>query len=250
MPVSDDDGAVANLGEMTRPLSDTAPASQTEILARIHIELGIEYLASGRSDIALDEARAAQKNIGGYAPAYHLMGLAYMALGEYAKADGAFRSALSGAPGDPDFNNSYGWFLCQRGRAKEAFGHLARAARNPYYRHATRPYTNAGLCYVQVNDDAAAETQFVRALEADPSNGEALHQIAAINYRRGKYRAAYEQLARLHQMRANTSASTWLGLRTARKLGEHNAQASYAEQLRGRFANSREHALLLQGKYE
>jgi type IV pilus assembly protein PilF len=237
-------------GEVSRPMADQTPSTPSESRARLHVELGVAYLSTGRADTALDEVKIALKENGSYAPAHHLAGLAYMMLGENAKADESFRYALSGAPGDPDFNNSYGWFLCQHGRAQEAFPHFARAARNPYYRYQTRPYTNAGLCHVRLKNDVAAEAQFARALEVDPSNGDALYQIAAINYRRGEYRTAYEQLARLHQQREPSAATTWLGLRTSRKLGEYNAQASYAEQLRQRFSNSVEYSLLLRGKFD
>ncbi|GHU13839.1 hypothetical protein AGMMS50225_24560 [Betaproteobacteria bacterium] len=244
--VNASDGA----GEVSRPLADQNPSSPSESRARLHVELGVAYLGTGRADTALDEVKVALKENGSYAPAHHLAGLAYMMLGENAKADESFRYALSGAPGDPDFNNSYGWFLCLHGRAQEAFPHFDRAARNPYYRYQTRPYTNAGLCHVRLRNDVAAEAQFARALEVDPSNGDALYQIAAINYRRGEFRTAYEQLARLHQQRESSAASTWLGLRTARKLGEYNAQASYTEQLRQRFGNSVEYSLLLRGKFD
>jgi len=127
---------------------------------------------------------------------------------------------------------------------------FARAARNPYYRYPTRPYTNAGLCQLRLNKDAEAEQQFMLAIQADPANAEALYQLAAIAYRRGNYQAAHEQLNRLHQQLRSSAASVWLGLRTARKLGERNAEASYAEQLRSRFADSAEHVLMMQGKYE
>jgi type IV pilus assembly protein PilF len=240
----------AGVGDISRPMSEITPSTPTEIRASVRVELGMAYLGNGHADVALDEARRALREISSYAPAHHLMGLAYMMLGENAKADEAFRHALSSAPGDPDFNNSYGWFLCLHGREQEAFPRFLRAARNPYYRYQTRPHTNAGLCYVRLKNDAAAEAEFSRALELDPGNAGALYQIAAINYRRGDFRATYEQLARFHQQRPPSAASIWLGLRTARKLNEHNAQASYAEQLRQRFANSPEYALLLQGKFD
>lgn len=237
-------------GSASRPWSELPPANAAENRAKIHVDLGIAYFDIGRNDVALDEAAIALKESATYPPAYHLRALVYMAINDVAAARENFEQALAFAPGDPDFNNSYGWFLCQQGREQEGIERLAISARNPYYRYLTRPYTNAGLCYLRLKQDAAAEAQFASALQADPQNGEALYQLAAIAYRKGSFEVARNQLVRLHQLRGPTSASAWLGLRTERRLGNRDAEASYAAQLRSRFAASPEYQLMSQGKYE
>lgn len=242
-------GSVDAVG-ISRPMSDMQPSNESENRARVHVDLGMAYFEVGRYDVALDEGRTALNESQNYAPAFHLMGLVYMMIGENASANDFFSRALNVAPGDPDFNNSYGWFLCQQGREDEALDRFARAARNPYYRYPARPYTNAGLCLEKLNKDVEAEKQFLFAVQADPANGQALYQLAAIAYRRNDFQGAHDQLVRLHQQLRPTAASVWLGLRAARKLGERNAEASYAEQLRSRFADSAELKLMLQGKYE
>jgi type IV pilus assembly protein PilF len=235
---------------VARPLSDLSPANAAESRARIHVDLGMAYFEVGRYDVALDEARVALGDSPGYAPAFHLLGLAYMLVGETAAAQQNFEQALRAAPGDPEFNNSYGWFLCTQGREQEGLARLAQAARNPYYRHPTRPHTNAGLCHLRLGDDASAEAQFLRAAQADPANRVALHQLAEIAYRGGRYEQARAHLVRLHQQLGPSAASAWLGLRTERRLGNHDSEASYAAQLRSRFAGSDEYQLMMQGKYE
>jgi len=238
-------------GSFPRPLSDVPPASPEEERARNHTELGQEYLFSfGRTDVALDAAKAALRVRPGYPPAHHLMGLVYTELRQNAQADEAFRRALSGAPMDPDFNNSYGWFLCSQKRVSEAMSRFATSAANPYYLHKTRPHTNAGLCLLENGDPEQAATQFSRALEADPSNGEALYRLAEAGYLRKNFRNTHDLLIQYHQRFDPSARSVWLGLRAARQLGEHHSEASYAEQLRGRFAGSHENALMMQGKYE
>lgn len=233
-----------------RPLADQQPAAGAESRAHTHVELGTAYFGVGRYDVALDEARVALNDLPGYAPAYHLMGLVYMVLGQASEAHDYFARALNAAPSDPDFNNSYGWFLCQQGRSAEGLERLALAASNPYYRYPTRPYTNAGLCLLKDGNAAAAEAQFLRAAQADPGNGEALYQLALIAYQRGDLAVARERLVSLHQRLEPTSASAWLGLRTERRLGNRDAEQSYAAQLRSRFAASAEYQWMMQGKYE
>ncbi|ENO85653.1 type IV pilus biogenesis/stability protein PilW [Thauera linaloolentis] len=240
----------AGASAVSRPLSDVPPSTPAETRARVHVDLGMAYFEVGRYDVALDEARIALNDSPGYAPAYHLFGLAYMLIEEHGPARQNFELALRHAPGDPEFSNSYGWFLCSRGEELRGLEYLAQSARNPYYRHATRPYTNAGLCHLRLKDDAAAETQFLAALQVDPSNAQALYQLADIAYRGGRYDQARSLLIRLHQQSNPTAASAWLGLRTERRLGNRDAEASYASQLGSRFGTSEEYQKMTQGKYE
>jgi type IV pilus assembly protein PilF len=233
-----------------RPLSDLAPSSPAEARAQVHVELGLAYLQVGRHDVALDEANIALQDIPGYAPAYHLIGLVYMALSDDAKANDYLLRALRTAPGDPEFNNTYGWFLCSTGRENEGLQRLAAASRNPYYRQVSRPYTNAGLCYLRLGNDVAAEGQFRRALEADAANAQALFHLAAIAYRRADFVGARGYLVRLHQQSEPTPETVWLGLRTERRLGNRDSEASYAAQLRMRFAESPEYQQMLRGNFE
>ena len=241
-------------GPYTRPLSDQQPASEDEAKARVHTELGQQYLfGRGQTDIALDAARTALKIKPGYPPAWHLMGLVYMELKQNTEADNAFRRALSGAPGDPDFNNSYGWFLCTQKRVPEAMSRFATSAANPYYPYKARPRVNAGLCLLENNELERAEVQFLKALEANPSRAEeeqALYRLAEVGYRRGNFRSTHDLLIQYHQRFDPDARSVWLGLRAARRLGEARSEASYAEQLRSRFAGSRENTLMMQGRYE
>ncbi|MDR2015667.1 MAG: type IV pilus biogenesis/stability protein PilW [Azoarcus sp.] len=244
------DAAPGYSGAYPRPLSDSQPANEEEARARVHTELGQEYFSIGRMDVALDAARTALKIKSGYPPAYHLMGLIYMELRQNDQADGAFRRALSDAPGDPEFNNSYGWFLCTQKRVSEAMSRFATSAANPYYLHKTRPFTNAGLCLLENNEVERAGVQFSKALEADSSNSEALYRLAEVGYRRGNYRNAHDLLIQYHRHFDPNARSVWLGLRAARRLGERHAEASYTEQLRSRFPGSSESVLMMQGRYE
>jgi len=233
-----------------RPLLDQSPANNAQARAKISVELGTAYFEVGRFDVALDEARSALSHDPGNAPAFHLMGLVHMLVGDTEAAREHFQRALRVAPNDPDFNNSFGWFLCGVGEEQEGLRRLALAARNPYYRHPTRPYTNAGLCYLRLNDFEAARDQFRRAIMMDAGNARALYHMADIDYLSGDYAAARTILVQLHQQQEPSAESVWLGLRTERRLGNREAEASYAAQLRGRFDESPEYRLMIQGNFE
>lgn len=135
-----------SLARMERPVSEMPVASEGRRKAKVHVELGQAYFQVARYGVALDEAKAAISYDAGYAPAYQLMGLVHMFLEENQIADANFAHALSLAPGDPEIQNSYGWFLCSNGKEAAGIEMLQAAARNPYYQTPTRAHANAGLC--------------------------------------------------------------------------------------------------------
>jgi len=238
------------VASVERPVSEQPAVTDARRKARIHVELGLAYFQVGRYGVALDEARAAATYDRDYAPAYQLMGLVHMFLEENAVAAAQFEQALRLAPGDPEIMNSYGWFLCSTGREQAGLEQLAVAARNPYYQTPTRAFANAGLCQLKLGNDAAAEAQFLRAVEVDGGNQQAIFHLAAISYRRSAYEASRRYLAALHQNGEPTAESLWLAVRVERKLGDRAAEASFVQQLRRRFPASPEYQAFLQGQYQ
>lgn len=233
-----------------RPVLDLPPTNESERGAMVHVELGTAYFDIGRYDIALDEARVALVHVQNFAPAFHLMGMVYMFLGDDAAARDNFRRALAIAPNDPDFNNSFGWFQCVNGDESDGLRRLDIAARNPYYRYPARPQINAGLCHLRVGEVEAAEVRFRRALALQADSLTAQYGLAEVAYRKASYAEARRLLVALHQQADPTSESVWLGLRVERKLGNRAAEASYAAQLEGRFKDSPQYLLMKKGEYE
>ena len=224
--------------------------SEQQQRAKVHTELGSLYMLDGRSAIALEEARIALSADPNYAPAYNLLGLIHMVLKETRLAEDNFERALRLAPGDPEINNTFGWFLCQNGREQRAIAYLMAAAKNPLYTTPTKPYTNAGVCSVRLKDDKAAEDYLLTALRLSPTNTQALFWLADIAYRQGRQSEARQWTTDIEKMMEPTAEVIWLALRIERKLGNREAEARYASQLRRRFPGSPEHRLLTQGQYE
>ncbi len=218
--------------------------------AKIHTELGSLYLLDDRSAIALEEARIALAADSNYAPAYNLLGLTHMVLGETRLAEENFEKALRLAPRDPEINNNFGWFLCQSGREQRSIAHFMAAAKNPLYTTPTKPYTNAGICSVRLKNDKVAEEYLLTALRLSPTNTQALYWLADIAYRKGRFSQAREWAADIEKMVEPTADVIWLVLRIERKLGNREAEARYAVQLRRRFPASPEQSLLMQGQYD
>lgn len=235
---------------LERPVSEQPVQSDGRRKAKVHVELGQAYFQAGRFGVALDEARAAATYDSGYAPVYTLMGQVHMFLEENAIAEANFAHALRLAPGDPEVMNSYGWFLCSVGKEQAGLELLTTAARNPYYQSPARALTNAGLCHLRLKNDRAAEEQFLRSVDADRTNVQAIYHLAAITYRRGAYEASKRYIAALHEGGEPTAESLWLGIRVERRLGDRAAEAALVQQLRRRFPTSPEYQAFLQGQYQ
>lgn len=225
-------------------------ASDEQQRAKVHTELGSLYMLDGRSAIALEEARIALVADPNYAPAYNLLGMIHMVLNQSGLAGNNFQEALRLAPGDPEISNNYGWFLCQNGREKDSIAYFMAAAKNPLYTTPTRPYTNAGVCSLRLKDDKVAEDYLLAALRLSPTNTQALFWLADIAYRKGRYPEARQWTSDIEKIMDPPAEMVWLALRIERKLGNREAEARYATQLRRRFPGSPEQRLLSQGQYD
>ncbi len=231
-------------------VSQQVAGNETIQRAKVHTELGGLYLSQGNLGVALEEARKALAASSAYAPAHSLMGLIHMQMRENGAAEESYERALKIAPGDPEINNSYGWFLCQTGRERASLDRFQAALKSPLYATPSLAYMNAGICSLRLKDDKGAEEDFVRALRLDPANDRAAYFLADISYRQGKLVAARQYLGELHK-RAEPSVETlWLSLRIERKLGDRDAEARLSGQLRRRFPDAPETQRLMQGQYE
>lgn len=239
-----------------RQQSEQAPSRGSEQVAdrmesaRLRTELAFNYFLRGQMAVALEEVRSAIESNRNYAPAYNVLGLISMDLGENAKADDAFKRALALVPGDSDTLNNYGWFLCQTKRERESIAYFMQALKDPLYPTPYKPYLNAGTCAQRSGDDEAAESYFRRAFDLDPSNGSTMLRLGEFYLRKADLEKARFYADRINKNFDPSAESLWLALRVERKGGDRASEASYAAQLRRRFPNSAEYLKLQQGQFE
>lgn len=215
--------------------------------ARIHTELASGYYELRQMGIALEEVREALKSDPGYGPAYNIAGLIYAELKQDKLASENFQQALRIDPLDSDANNNYGRFLCDRKRVDEATRYFLAALRNPLYRTPERSYVNAGVCLRRRGDAAAAEDYFKKALALQPSEPQALYQLADMAYSRRAYPQAREYLLSLERISPANPELLWLAVRVERRLGHRDSAASYSMQLTRNFPQSKEARALQAG---
>jgi type IV pilus assembly protein PilF len=216
--------------------------------AQVHTELAANYYSRQRYDVALEELNEAVRAKADYAPAYNVFGLVYMELKEDDRAAQNFEQALRLDPKDPQLNNNYGWFLCQRGQEKRSFEYFAVAQKNPLYATPEKPLVNAGICARRMKDDAMAETYFRQALSRVPLDSQALYQLADLSFAQRKYQEAHTLIERYVRVADPGPEALWLAMRIENRLGDRPAEANYAAQLRRRYPDSRESQMLMSGE--
>lgn len=231
-------------------VASKSPKSAEAERAKVHTDLGSLYMLEGRLAVALEEGKIALEADSSYAPAYNLLGLANMVLGENKLAAENFERALSLAPGDPEFSNNYGWLLCQTGQERRSFDYFLRAARNPLYGTPTKAYTNLGICQAQIKDYKNAETSLMQASRMAPTNTLALFYLAQVTFQQGQYAQAKNWIQAIERQIELTSEATWLALNIERKQGSREGEARYSSHLRKRFPTSPETQKLLRGEFE
>jgi type IV pilus assembly protein PilF len=233
-------------GSAGTPQRDTTRAQAS---ARIHTELASAYYERTQYAVALQEIGVALQVDPDYAPAYTVRALVRMALREDEQADADFRRSLQLDSSNSETHNNYGWFLCQRGRAKESIKRFQEALKNPLYETPETAYANLGVCSKKAGLMKEAESNLQRALILRPGMPEALFGLADWSYDSGDYAGAKSYFLRFSQVSPDlTAEQLWLAVRIERKMRDRNSEASYTLQLRKRFPESRETQLLSQGE--
>jgi type IV pilus assembly protein PilF len=208
--------------------------------ARIRIELASAYFQQGQSLVALDEIKQALTIDPTYIDAYNLRGLVYWRLNNLPLATDSFQRALVLSPKDPDVAHNYGWLLCRQSRFEESARYFAMALDDPGYGLAAKTWAVQGLCQLQAGRPQEAEASLLRSLQLDPDGPLAAYQLARLLFDRGDFLSAQPYLRKLNNGSLGNAESLWLGIKVEQQLNNPSAVAVLADQLRGRFSQSRE----------
>ncbi|TFW08962.1 type IV pilus biogenesis/stability protein PilW [Oxalobacteraceae bacterium OM1] len=239
-------GPAANRGELPTASDQT----DNQKRARIRLQLAIGYYEQRQLPVALDEIKLALQADPNFAEAYVMRGLVYMDMGETRLADDNFQQGLRLSPNNPDFNNNYGWFLCQNGREKESIAYFENALKNRAYQSPAKALNNAGMCTLKLKDKATAERYFTRAFQTDPSDPITNLNLSKLYFERRDYERSRFYVGRVIKAEALTPEALWLAIRIEHKLGDRAAEASLVAQLRRRFPGSVEYAAFQRGAYD
>jgi type IV pilus assembly protein PilF len=216
-----------------------------EKAARINTQLGLSYAAQGQFEVAEVKLKKALEQDESLAQAHAGLGFVYWQRNNIDGAQSEFRRAIELDPNDPDTRNNYGVFLCGQKQYDEGDRNFMLVLKNPDYATPAKAWTNAGVCARQAGDEARAETDFRKALQADASFPPALAEMAAYSYRQQNYLAARAFLDRYFKIAPQTPQLLLLGYQTERALENDDAANQYSVKLVRSFPESDEAAQLL-----
>jgi len=217
-------------------------ANRAQESARIHTELAAEYFYRRQFKVAIEEVDEALEAVPNYAPAHNVMGLINMTLNQDHQAGISFQKAVKYAPNDPEINNNFGWFLCNRypDRMDQAISHFMVALKDPLYATPEKSYVNAGICELKRDNRAEALNFFRHALSIQPNYSLAVIGKIEIDFKNGDLAAAKSKITDFMQRSQPTPESLWLAVQIEHATGNRLAEDSYMFQLLKHFPHSKE----------
>jgi type IV pilus assembly protein PilF len=213
-------------------------AKQDKDAATYNTQLGIAYLRQGEIPLAKEKLDRALKQDPGNPGVHSARAMLYDRLGDPAKADSEFRTALRLAPHDPELLNNYAIYLCRIGRTDDGVRRFEEAAHNALYRTPEAAYTNAGVCLHSAKREEEAARNFKQALVIRPNFSEAAYQLSDLQFRDGKLTDARAQIDGYVGSFPATPDLLLLGVRVTRAQGDRVAAERYARKLRLDFPGS------------
>jgi len=221
---------------------------QPEKAAEINLELGIEHLRKGNLQQAKDKIDRALEQNPRYGRAHLIAGMLYNRLGDERKAESHFERAIALEPHNPEFKNNYAVYLCQLKKYERGTKVALEAAADPLYKTPEVAFLNAGNCELSAGDIKGAEENFRKALAVRPRFGEALFQMAELEYRQTEYMSARAFLERYHEVGRTNPATLWLGVRIERGLGNKAQAQHYAQRLKSEYPSAAQTKELLESE--
>lgn len=226
-------------GGVSTKIPRTTKAEQREEGARVHTQLGQQYMEHGELQDALVKLNKALDFDPNYVPAHTVLAVVYERINDLPNAELHYRKAQSLAPAKGDTNNNLGWFLCNReGKTGEAMPYFQKAVADPFYQTPALAWANAGTCLVRSRDFAGAEVDFRKAIEIDGQNGEALYQLANVLYLQNDAFRARAFIQRFDALGQPTAAALKLGHDIESRLGNRDAALNYSRRLQSQFPDS------------
>jgi type IV pilus assembly protein PilF len=206
--------------------------------ARLHTELGANYLARGQYAVALEELREATRVDPNYGMAHSITGLVHANLNEDAKAEAAFRRAVEVAPSEGDIRNQYGSFLCGQNKTKEGIEQFEAAMRLPLYASPHVALENAGSCALAASMIRQAETYFNQLVQSQPFSSRGYQGLAAVALKTAKFDEVKKQVELGMRTQQVTPQLLFYGVCAERKIGSNVAAENYRAQLKTKFPDS------------
>ena len=208
-----------------------SPEADDADAAGVNFQLGTRYFQNENYELARDRLLLSIELDPRRPLVWSTLGATYEMLGNERLAEDAYDRAVRLAPRNFDVQNSYAVFLCRQQRYDDAAQQFERAVRAATNDNPEVMLTNAGVCLAQKPDFELAEDYFRRALEARPTHGEALLQLALLKHQTGDDLRARAFLQRYRSAHPTDSAVLYLCVLIETVLEDDRARTECANEL-------------------
>jgi type IV pilus assembly protein PilF len=218
--------------------STNSPPSDPQRASQINLDLAVDYLRKGNLAQAKEKLDRALEQNPRNAAAHSVAGMLYNRLGDTNKADSHYQRAVSLDPENSEYKNNYAVYLCQHNRFDRGEKLALQAAGDLLYKTREVGFLNAGTCARNGGNIKRAEEHLRAAVKLRPRFGEALYQLAELEYQQKNYMSARGFLERYMEVGRTTPASLWLGVRIERGLGNTAVAQHYANRLKTEYPHA------------
>lgn len=174
---------------------DTNMGNKKEIAIATQ-KIGEGYYNSGRYTAALKTLLEAQKSIPNDPYLLNSLGLVYLAKNRYDLAENHFKKALNFKPDYTQAKNNLGATYLKQKKWKPAIKCFEEISENLLYATPEIPLSNLGWVYFYREMYGKAKTYFEKSLEIRPNFLIAVHGLASIYIKTGRYLLAINFLHR------------------------------------------------------
>lgn len=236
-------------GCVSQPLpdgfKDSDDFNQVEA-AKTRISLGLTYLKNGNYSQAKFNLDKALQFAPRLADAHYSLAYYYQVVGEDDMAEEAYQEALDYDPRNPDIANTYGAFLCQKGKYEKAKEYFLKAVNSANYVSTAETYENLALCSQSQGQVEDAIDYLQQAINHQPSRSRSLLMITQLLTEQSRWEEAKIALRR-YEKTARVSADTlWLAYKIEKALGNQAIATGYGDMLVRMFpshANTKQYVL-------
>jgi len=156
------------------------------------------------------------------------------------EAKKSFDRAIRLEPEEAEHRNTYGVFLCQIKEYTAAEKQFNLAADNAFYKTPYFALDNAGVCMLDANKIAKAETYLRKALTMEPQFANTYLHMAELLFRQGRKTVAEAYFQQYMTNGRATPESLLLGIQIKRDLNKSAEAEEYASRLLNDFPESSE----------
>lgn len=199
--------------------------------AKTRISLGLTYLRNGNFSQAKQNLDKALEFAPRLADAHYSIAYYYQLVGEVSRAEEYYENALKLAPRNPDIANSYGAFLCQQSRYKEAKDFFNKAVNSQTYSNSAETYENMALCSLSQSQSKDALDYLRTALKHNPTRAKSLFLFTEVLIAEKQFEEAKTALTRYQRVARVSPNSLWLAVQIESGLKQPQNAKGYGDML-------------------